>query len=93
MLNKQIKALRTAHNLTQVELADRLSVTKQTVSNWENDNIQPSVDMLVKLSDFFGVTTDYLLGRNTDDYLNVQGLTREQIAHIHWLIEDLKSKN
>ena len=46
---------------TQVSLAQKLSVTKQAVSNWENGNIQPSIDMLVRLADLFSVTTDYLL--------------------------------
>ena len=39
---------------------------KQSVSNWENDNIMPSVETLKKAADFFHVSTDYLLGR-TDD--------------------------
>ena len=34
--------------LTQVQLADKLGVAKQSISNWENDNIMPSVDMLEK---------------------------------------------
>lgn len=46
MLNERIKELRLAHGMTQVELARELSVSKQCVSNWENNNIQPSVDML-----------------------------------------------
>lgn len=90
MLSEQIKALRRAHNYSQVELAAALNITKQTVSNWENDNIQPSVEMLVKIADYFGVTTDFLLGRNSNEYINVQGLSEEMIAHIHLIIEDLK---
>lgn len=92
MLNKQIKSLRSAHNLTQVELAKALDVTKQTVSNWENDNIQPSIDMLIKLADFFGVTTDRLLGRDLKEYISVDGLTEKETAHIHLIIEDLKNR-
>lgn len=52
MLGDIIKTLRLSHNLSQVQLAKSLSVSKQTVSNWENNNILPSIDMLVKLSDF-----------------------------------------
>lgn len=44
MLNTRIKELRTARNLSQVQMAKLLGVTKQSVSNWENNNIQPSVD-------------------------------------------------
>ena len=53
MLGEQIRTLRTARNLSQVQLAERLGVTKQSVSNWENNNILPSVDMLKKNSPVF----------------------------------------
>ena len=43
MLGDRIKTLRTARNLSQVELARKLNVSKQSVSNWENNNILPSV--------------------------------------------------
>ena len=38
---------------TQVSLAQKLNVSKQAVSNWENGNIQPSIDMLIRLADRF----------------------------------------
>ncbi|MDY5886413.1 MAG: helix-turn-helix transcriptional regulator, partial [Treponema sp.] len=41
MLSEQIKNLRTAKGINQVELAKCLGVTKQSVSNWENENIMP----------------------------------------------------
>ena len=58
MLDRRLRALRQARKMSQVDLARRLGVTKQSVSNWENDNIQPSIEMLVKLSKTFSVTTD-----------------------------------
>lgn len=48
MLGEQIKSLRIAHNISQVSLANQLGVTKQSVSNWENNNILPSIEMLKK---------------------------------------------
>ena len=66
MLSDKIKTLRTARGINQIELAKSLGVTKQCVSNWENDNIQPSVEMLIKIASFFMVTTDYLLGLETE---------------------------
>lgn len=89
MLNVRIRELRLAHNLTQVEFANVLSVAKQTVSNWENDNIQPSIDMLVKIADYFGVSTDYLLGRSNDNSLDVSKLSPQQAAHIRMIISDI----
>ncbi len=91
MLSEKIKTLRTSHGINQIELAKNIGVTKQCVSNWENDNIQPSIDMLVKLALFFNVSTDYLLGLETERKINVQGLTEQQIAHISMLIDDLKA--
>ncbi len=91
MLSEKIKTLRTSHGINQIELAKNIGVTKQCVSNWENDNIQPSIDMLVKLALFFNVSTDYLLGLETERKLSVQGLTEQQIAHISMLVDDLKA--
>lgn len=89
MLNEQIKKLRTACGITQVQLAKALGVTKQSVSNWENDNIQPSIDMLIRLADYFKVSTDYMLGIETRNTLDISGLTDEQTAHIKYIISDI----
>lgn len=91
MLNENIKKLRLAQNISQVELARRLNVTKQSVSNWENDNIQPSIDTLIKIANCFGVSTDYLLGLSTEKTIDATGLTDMQIAHIRQIIDDIKS--
>lgn len=92
MLNQRIRLLRRARNMSQVELANRLGVTKQSVSNWENDNIQPSVEMLMKLADVFSVSTDYMLGIESDEYLDVSDLPKEVIAHIRQIVDDLRAK-
>ena len=92
MLNERVKILRMARNLSQVELAKKLNVSKQSVSNWENDNIQPSVEMLVKISKVFGVTTDYLLGLEKTSTVSVDGLSDREIASIVEIIECYKSK-
>lgn len=89
MLGDIIKTLRLSHNLSQVQLAKSLSVSKQTVSNWENNNILPSIDMLVKLSDFFSVPTDYLLELDNRKFIEVTGLTDTQLAHIQEIIKDI----
>ena len=93
MLGEVIKKLRTAHNISQVQLANGLNVSKQTVSNWENNNILPSIEMLVKTAQFFSVSTDYLLELNDRHYIEVTGLTELQLAHIQQIIQDLLEKN
>ena len=82
MFGKIVKKLRKSYGLTQVELAKRLNVTKQAVSNWENNNILPSIDMLIRISDFFSVSCDFLLEMDHRTYIEVKGLTLEQIAHV-----------
>ena len=92
MLSKRIYELRLSFGWTQVQLAQKLGITKQTVSNWENDNIQPSIDMLVKLSKIFNVSTDYLLGLTPTNSISVDGLPTEFVSHIVQIIDDYKSK-
>lgn len=91
MLGEKIKTLRISRGLNQIELSKILGVTKQCVSNWENDNIQPSIEMLIKLSNYFNISADYLLGLNTTTKISLDGLTDKEIAHITLLIEDLKN--
>ena len=93
MLSHQIRALRQSRNMSQVELAELLGVTKQSVSNWENDNIQPSIEMLKKLAAVFAVSTDYLLGLERGNSIDVSDLPTDVVAHIRQLIEDLRSRH
>lgn len=57
--------LRKEKEIGQKELAVYLNVSVGTVSNYENDVHSPDLSTLCKLADFFGVTTDYLLGRTS----------------------------
>lgn len=94
MLNERIRLLRISRNLSQVELAKKLNVSKQSVSNWENDNILPSIEMLVELAKFFSVSTDYLLGLDDRKFVDVANLSESEIAHIQFIIDDIvKNKN
>ncbi|MBO5731766.1 MAG: helix-turn-helix transcriptional regulator [Treponema sp.] len=90
MLNERIKQLRLERGLSQVDLARQLSVSKQSVSNWENDNILPSIEMLVKLSHIFSVSTDFLLGEDDRLYLEITGLNQTQLTHIQQIIDDIR---
>jgi len=92
MLELQIKKLRIAGGITQVDLASKLGVTKQCVSNWENGNIMPSIEMLIKISNYFKVSTDFLLGLESKKFIDVTSLNDEQIAHIRYIVEDISNK-
>ena len=60
-LGKQIKMYRLENKLSQEELADRIYVSRQTISNWENDKNYPDINSLVLLSEVFKVSLDKLI--------------------------------
>ena len=92
-LSDNIRNMRVARGMNQVELGKMLGVSKQCISNWENDNVIPSVEMLVKIADFFNVTTDEVIGRTDRVCIDVSGLTDEQIAHISNIVKDSQKLN
>ncbi len=59
---KKITELRKKDNMTQMELADRLGISFQAVSNWERGNTMPDISKLPELADIFYISLDELLG-------------------------------
>lgn len=90
--DERIRQLRQARGISQVELSAALDVTKQSVSNWENNNIQPSIDILIRLSQYFSVSTDYILGLDERKYIEITGLTDKEVTHIQQIIDDIKNR-
>lgn len=62
----RLKELRKTNNLTLEQLGKNIGSTKATMSNYETGQKKPSLDMVIKLADYFQVSIDYLVGR-TDD--------------------------
>ncbi len=60
-IGKQIRKYRTERKLSQDDLADKVYVTRQTISNWENDRNYPDIRSLVLLSNVFGISLDILV--------------------------------
>lgn len=60
-IGERIYEIRKKRNLSQGELAEKLDVSRQTISKWENNMCMPEVEKLVQLSDTLGVTADYIL--------------------------------
>lgn len=92
MFGEILQKLRKSYGMNQVELSRELGVTKQAVSNWENKNILPSIDLLIRIADFFSVSCDYLLEMDHRNFLEVSGLTPEEMSHIQQLINDIIKK-
>lgn len=61
---QRLKLLRKEKGLTQEQLAEELFVVRHTIHRWESGETQPSIDDLLKLSQFFNVNTDYLVGKS-----------------------------
>lgn len=58
---ERLYELRKAKNVSQEELAERLDVSRQSISKWENDKAYPEMTRLLYMSDYFGVSLDYLM--------------------------------
>ncbi len=74
-IGRQIKKYRLEMKLSQEELADKVYVTRQTVSNWENDKSYPDINSLVLLSSLFGISLDVLV---KGDLKEMEKMIREE---------------
>ena len=94
-IGSKIKELRVSQKMTQNEFAERLGVTKSSISSYENGSRLPSYDILIKISRIFKVSTDYLLGciDNKSQTVNVSGLTEKQIVSIRSSIDAYRAFN
>ena len=93
MTAERIKALREARGWTQAELARRLSITRNGVNSWEQGLSMPSPACLVDLAKLFSVSTDYLLGVERLETVNVTGLNEEDIALLSQLADRLRNSH
>ena len=60
---KNLKLLRTKKGISQQYLAGILGISQQSVNKYENHNVEPDIRTLIAMSEFFGVSVDYLVGR------------------------------
>ncbi len=85
-LGKRIVANRKRLNMTQEQLAEQLGVTAQAVSKWENDQSCPDIGILPKLANIFGISTDELLGNESEQQVHQAEVVEESNkggVHIH----------
>lgn len=90
MTADRIKALRETRGWTQAELARRLNLTRNGVNSWEQGLSMPSPACLVDLAKLFSVSTDYLLGVERLETVNVTGLDEKDVAMLAQLAERLR---
>ncbi len=88
----KLKELRTQAGMTQQQLATLVGVTKSVISFYELRERAPSPDVLIKCAGIFHVSTDYLLGLDKSDTLDISGLSESDIAILRALVESLRQK-
>lgn len=88
----KLKELRMQAGMTQQQLATLVGVTKSVISFYELRERSPSPDVLVKLARIFHVSTDYLLGIDKSDTLDISGLSEPDVAILRALVESLRQK-
>ena len=93
LIGDRIKELRKNCRLTQNELGIKLGLTKSVICAYENGYRLPSIDTLIRISIIFNVSTDYLLGMNSNNFLDLSGLSETDIYAVYSLIKILKQKS
>ncbi|MFI3249393.1 MAG: helix-turn-helix transcriptional regulator [Eubacteriales bacterium] len=92
MIADTIKQLREQSNMTQTQLAKRLSITRSSVNAWEMGISCPSTQYLVELAQLFSVSTDYLLGLSDRQMVSIDGLTEQEIEILYGLLGYFRGK-
>ncbi len=88
----KLKSLRLRDNMTQAVFGERLGVTKSVVSAYGVGTRMPSYDVLVSIARTFKVSTDYLLGLERSNDIDVSGLTFEEVEAIKALIKAMQNR-
>ena len=78
MLSEKLYKLRKNSGLSQEQLAEQLNVSRQAISKWEQGTAVPESEKLISISNYFGVTVDYLLKEDTADTTNTTAEVMEE---------------
>ena len=90
-IGRKISEFRKVSNMTQMELADRLNISFQAVSNWERGNSMPDISKLPELAELFGISIDELLGKKSELITNIiEGDIEEFLGNTLVAAEELK---
>ena len=98
MVSEKLTEIRKQRKLTMKDVAEAIGMKPDTYRNYESGRLEPNLSTLTKLADFYGVTTDYLLGRSTDtpplsqlaSQFNMSALEREIVDTYLTLPENVR---
>lgn len=88
----RLKQLREAKHLSQADVADRLEVTRSTISGYECNTITPSLEQLVKMAVLYNTSLDYIMGMKNRSYLYLDDLTDSQQKTVLDVVARLKQE-
>lgn len=90
--SEKLRTLREARGLTQLQVANRVGVSKAMISAYETASKAPSIEVLIRLSRLFGVSVDYLVCVDAPKYIDVSELDDESATLIATLVDKIKTK-
>lgn len=85
-IGEKIKELRKKRNISQAELAKNINVSAGNVGDWEREKAKPGADALIALSEFFGITTDWIL-KGEEEFQKLTSISVE-IDELQYLMEN-----
>ena len=92
MIADKIKRLREASHLTQTELAKKLNITRSSVNAWEMGISVPSTTYLIELALLFHVSTDFLLGLEQNNTIEISTLSEREAILVYELVDYFSSQ-
>ncbi len=92
-LSDRIRLLRNQKGLNQVQLAERLGISKSAVNAWENGTNSPALIYIIKMSQIFGVSTDFILGVNQRLTVDITGLDELQQQAVTLMVKLFERDN
>ena len=87
MIGDTIRTLRERAGYSQAELSRKLSVTRSSVNAWESGLSAPTAAYIIELARLFHVSSDFILGLDTSQQINLAGLTEQEIHILYSLLD------
>ena len=87
MIGDTIRTLREQAGYSQAELSRKLSVTRSSVNAWESGLSAPTAAYIIELARLFHVSSDFILGLDTSQQINLAGLTEQEIHILYSLLD------
>ena len=95
-MSERLIKLREKNKMTQTDVARVLGVSSDLISAYEKNERNPSIDRLIALADIYHTSTDYILGRTTQNnntiLLDISHLSEKQIQILRELVDDMRTR-